>query len=73
MVKIGEGSESPSHKGRQRGIAGLEGTDPHLIRAQRGSARVKPAVRNFRWEPFDESSARILCGVKPPLRNFRAI
>ena len=34
---------------------------------------VKPAVRNFSWEPFDESSARILCGVKPPLRNFRAI
>ena len=30
-------------------------------------------ARRLRQEPFDESSARIFCGVNPALRNFRAI
>ena len=48
------------------------GTRPCCLFHKRSAWKcgVKPAVRNFSWEPFDESSARILCGVKPPLRNF---
>ena len=44
-----------------------------LYEAHRLPASMSSSARRLREEAFDESSARIFCGVNPALRKFRAI
>ena len=70
MYRLQKGREG-GNGDRTDGVRKVE--EEALHEAHRLLVPMSSSARRLRQEPFDESSARIFCGVKPALRNFRAI